>query len=193
MNLRVTVLDASAITRLTGGLDQFKPQVVKARRRTMQKLLKFASARVKKKLATDTGLPQKSFKGRVVIHAEKDGAEGLLWLGAYSVSPYGISATVLQTKTGIRAGRKSFSGAFKPFRTKPDKRVFIRKNHSGFDPNRYTKKSFGSGPGYPVVPVAEDIEFAAEGAIDVSSQDIEERFETIFQQELYFALEVEGE
>jgi len=192
MNLRITVLDASAIARLTGGIDQFKPQVVKARRRTMQKLLKFASAQVKKKLATDTGLPQKSFKGRVVIHAEKDGEEGLLWLGAYSVSPYGISPTVLQTKTGIKAGRKSFTGAFKPFREKPDKRVFIRKAHSGFNPNRYTKPAFGSGPGFPVVPVAESIESAAESAIDVSSKDIEDRFETLFRQELNYALEVEG-
>jgi hypothetical protein len=191
MNLRLTVLDASAITRLIGGVDQFKPQIKKARRRTMQKLLKFASGQVKKKLASETGLPQKSFRGRVVINVEKDGEEGLLWLGAYSVSPYGISPRVLQTKTGIKAGRKLFVGAFKPFRDKPDKRIFIRKDHSGFNPNRYTKPAFGAGPGFPVVPVAESIDEAAESAINVSSKEIEDRFETLFRQELNYAMKVE--
>jgi hypothetical protein len=192
VNLRVQVLDAEAISRLTGGVDQFSPQVVKARRRTMKQLMKFAGSQVKKKLAAETWLPQKAFKGRVVVNSEPDGSEGLLWLGAYSVTPYGISPRVLQNKVGIKAGRITFAGAFKPTKDSSDKRVFIRKAHSQFNPDRYTKTAFGSGQGYPIVPVAESIEAASGEAFEISSQAIEDRFETIFRQQLTYALEVEG-
>lgn len=191
MNLRVQVLDAEAIRRLTGGVDQFAPQVIKARKRTMKQLMKFAGLQVKKKLAAETGLPQRSFKGRMIFNVEDDGSEGVMWLGTYGVSPYSISSKVLQTKVGVKAGRTIFTGAFKPNRDF-DKNVWIRKNHRNFDPNRYDRPSFGSGPGFPVVPVRESIVVPAEEAFQFSFQEIEDRFETIFRQQLTFALDIEG-
>ena len=190
-NLRVAVINPKVIDILTGGADQWNPQIVVARRRAMNKVMNFANGLVKKSLAAQTGLPQKAFKGRVIVSVDDDGSEGLVWIGAYRVSPYGISPKVLQTKRGILAGRTSFPGAFKPFLDKPDKRVFIRKASKHFDAERYTKKAFGQGKGYPVVAVAEDIELAADQAIDLSSKEIEDRFETVFQQELNFAMEHE--
>lgn len=192
LSFNVATISPAKIEQLTGGLDQQRKEVRLARSRTMTKVMKYADGLVKKSLSSQTGLPQKSFKGRVITRHKKDGSEGLVWIGAYRVSPYRISKNVLQTRIGIRAGRASFPGAFRPFPKKSDKRVFIRKDSAKFNPSRYTSNAFGSGPGFPVVPVAEDVEFAAEEAINLNASDIEERFDTIFQQELNFAINVEG-
>ena len=201
MNLRVQVLDAEAISRLTGGVDQFSPQVVKAKKRTMRKLIKFADSQVRKKLAFETGIPQRAFKGRVVTSIEPDGSEGVMWVGAYSLSPYSISPNVLQTKVGIKAGRKVFTGAFRPYvlnteniASWQDKSVWIRANHPAMalEPKWAAYRTFGSGPGFPVHPVRWPIVEEAEEAFEISSQAIEDRFETIFRQQLTYALEVEG-
>lgn len=192
LSLNVATITPAKIEQLTGGLDQQRKEVRLARSRTMTKVMKYADGLVRKSLSSQTGLPQKAFKGRVITRHEQDGSEGLVWIGAYRITPYRISKSVLQTKIGIRAGKTSFPGAFKPYRDSSDKRVFIRKDSAKFDSSRYTSKAFGSGPGFPVVPVAEDVEFASEEAINLNAADIENRFDTIFQQELNFAINVEG-
>lgn len=194
LSLNVATITPAKIEQLTGGLDQQRKEVRLARSRTMTKVMKYADSLVRKSLSSQTGLPQKAFQGRVITRHEQDGSEGLVWIGAYRITPYRISKSVLQTKIGIRAGKTSFPGAwsFQPYSSGDDKRVFIRKDSAKFDSSRYTSKAFGSGPGFPLVPVAEDVEFASEDAINLNAADIEDRFDTIFQQELNYAVNVEG-
>ncbi|MGI9276863.1 MAG: hypothetical protein ACR2PT_18705 [Endozoicomonas sp.] len=99
---------------------QDSPQnVSKAINRSLRKLSRFAERRTLRELARQQGITQKLLKelGRVKVSLYKPGERGtdgyslVVWVGAWDIPAHYLGKPV-QTKSGVRTGKRFWEGAF---------------------------------------------------------------------------------
>ena len=103
---RLTIA-ADGLDYVAARLGAYPSEIEAAQKRTVSKATRFAAGEVRKRIALAMGIPQKVLRDRRRIASRP----GLVWIG---IKP--IAAAYLgkprQTKTGAKAGRRSYQGAF---------------------------------------------------------------------------------
>lgn len=181
------------MTRLTiaaDGLDQvaarigaYPAEIEAARKRTVTKATKFAVGEVRKGISSSLGITQKVLLDRRRIASRP----GLVWIG---IKP--IAAVYLgkprQTKTGAKAGRRSYKGAFIAKMPSGHVGIFRRVPPSVRWSKRRSRKW---SPNLPIEEVREPIKGAV-AIVESVRQKISDRIPVLFRQELNFEVNVRG-
>ncbi|WP_163832175.1 phage tail protein [Spartinivicinus ruber] len=163
-----------AFDELLKGLDEDSKAVQKAIRRAVRKLTQFLRRQLLQALSQTTGLKQKAFKNnqRLFIEVAKDGKSGRVWLG---LNPIGLHhfGNPKQVNAGVKVrGKPLRQGAFTIQSSHGNTVVFKRKGKARF----------------PIEYQTEAIDQLATPVVERIIKQAEERFFTLLEQELNYAL-----
>ncbi len=154
-------------------LNATNAQVDRAGTRAINKTLNWVSGQGRRQIAKRHDVPLKSMRPRVRISRAKNGkARGIAWFGLDEMRA--IFADAKQTETGVTARSHEFKGAFIANVYGP-LNVFKRKGKARF----------------PVVVQKIELEHAEEIMTAIAA-DAPARLQTLFAQELNYAMNVEG-
>lgn len=180
-------------------LAQFKavPQKINtAIRRALRKLGRFAERQVLRELSASQKITQKKLKemGRVKASLVKgrNGDYLNLWVGTWNIAAHQLGRP-MQTKSGVRAGRHQWAGAFLATpRGSQSPIVFRRAPNARHIKRRSKKTGRMMWMAYPIERVTVSIYDDAEAIIARIAPDLLSRFTTLIEQELNYALRIES-
>jgi hypothetical protein len=192
-------VDTAAVQQLSTMLGATEKQMVSARTRALRKMRKKIETRIKREVARAERIPQKSLGSRVFSGRLTDADDELkVWIGTWNVSPFSVGSP-RQTTRGVRAGRRSYPGAFLAQVYSPETQVWIRLHSKYYAPELYPTnyrpgdRGVGSNRGrFPVVRAAIPIDGAVERILASSEAFFAAEFEKLYGQELNYELNVRG-
>lgn len=196
-------LDTRQLDEIAKKLAGTEEQICSARTRALRKTAMHVRTLVKKAVASRERIPQKAIASRFIIPRMPKGADEItVWMGTWNVSPFAIGQPT-QTRLGVRAGRRSYRGAFlKKIYTGTEK-VWIRLRSPHYSPDLYpTQKQHHAGyrgnlaPGqtgrFPVVKAAIPIDQTVNDVVDKNADAIQAEFLKKFEQELNYEVFFKG-
>jgi len=164
------------------------PATKRASTRAQNKTLRWSRTQAASRLAKINNVPVKVMRERVRSFPAKPGKEfALLWLGVWPL-PAAKAGRLSQTRSGAKAGRHAFAGAFVATMPAGAVGVFERAINGR---RRTADRPQTSSPNLPIVPQYVQIE----GAREVEQQLVSEggrRYRDLMIQELNFELNVKG-
>ncbi|MCF1457750.1 MAG: hypothetical protein LPH21_09360 [Shewanella sp.] len=197
---------ARELTRATALIEATPAQMTKAAQRAMKKTIKWLKGRIAREVAQQLGIPQKAFKHRLTSSTSGAGLEQvhILWFG---LAP--LAAEMLgnprQTRSGVTVGKRKWQGAFYRDVYGDGDAVWIRKRRAealGLDlpswSGRSTKRRSTwiedpeNAGRFPVMRVAVDMESVGYEIFRRYERRAADRFGTLLEQELNYAVNVEG-
>lgn len=197
---RSVIREAALLFGATAG------QVERARASALRKMRRRIETAVKQRAAKQLRMPQKAIDGRFYSEQVKQGDRALkVWIGTYAVSPFklgSVSSYGVPGKTGgVRAGRRTYRGAFLAKIYSGTRKVWIRLHSSHYSPELYPTKyrrgdrglgDLGLRGRFPVVRAAVPIDEVLMQVVNEYGPDIVTDFERLFQQELNYQTNVRG-
>jgi hypothetical protein len=199
-------VDQAAIREVIRQFGSTPGQVDQARASALRKMRKRIETAVKRAAAKGLRLPQKALGGRFFSNAIKKGDDVLkVWIGTYPVSPFDLGAVRLYGvpgKTGgVKAGRRTYRGAFLASIYTARQKVWIRLHSRHYSPELYPTlrrpgdRGLGDQGGrgrFPVVRAAVPIDAVLEQVVDRDGPSILAEFERVFVQELNYYTNIRG-
>ncbi len=188
----------STVDELINQFNHAPEKVSKAIARSLRKLSRFAERRVLRELARRQNISQKVLKslGRVRVSLYKPGDRSgqnyslVIWVGALDIPAHYLGKPV-QTKRGVRTGRRFWEGAFlmQPVNaTHP--MVFERKEEWRHKFQRSKKSGRMMWMGLPLEKKEVSIWDLASDVLRKLESVLLERFATLMEQELNFELNI---
>lgn len=199
---------AREITRATAMIQATPKQLELASRRAIKKTIRWLQTRVARELAQALSVPQKALKHRLTVSEVGSGGDQvhILWLG---VAPLAAEAAgrPRQTQQGVSVGRRKYPGAFYKDVYGDGPGTWIRKSRAaalGLSLPQWRRANKGAGNGrflelggpgdtsargrFPVMRVGIDIEAVAREIFRRYDKRAIERFSTLIDQELNYAV-----
>ena len=175
-------------------------KVSKAIARSLRKLSRFAERRVLRELAREQGTSQKVLKslGRVKVSLHQPGDRAgagyrlIIWVGALDIPAHYLGKPV-QTRTGVRIGRRFWPGAFlmQPLNaTHP--MVFERKEGWRHKFQHSHKSGRMMWMGLPLEKKVVSVWYSANAVLQKLEPALLERFARLMEQELNYAFNIES-
>ncbi len=195
--------DNANLEALAAGLNGTKEQIEAARGRALKKTAAHIRTLVKREVAKKERMPQKALGNRFFISRVAKGVDEVsVWIGTQNVSPFAIGQP-MQTATGVRAGRRTYRGAFLGTIYTSREKVWIRLRSDHYDPELYpTKKQHHAGyrgnlsasqfNRFPVVKAAIPIESTVKSVVESNDEAISTEFLKKFKQELTYEIFIKG-
>ncbi|WP_419835367.1 hypothetical protein [Endozoicomonas atrinae] len=188
----------STVDDLIGQFDHAPEKVSKAIARSLRKLSRFAERRILRELARQQSISQKVLKslGRVRVSLYQPGDRAgqnyslVIWIGALDIPAHYLGKPV-QTKRGVRTGRRFWEGAFlmQPVNaTHP--MVFERKEEWRHKFQRSKKSGRMMWMGLPLEKKEVPIWNTASTVLQQLEPVLLDRFTTLMEQELNYELNV---
>lgn len=198
---------AREITRATAAIQATPKQIEVASQRALKKTIRWLSSRIAREIGQALNVPQKSFKRRLSVKAVGRGSDQvhILWLGVAPLAAE-LVGRPRQTKQGVSVGKHRFQGAFYKDVYGDGASVWIRKSRAaalGLKLPQWGRKSRGGdsrfmdygGPNdssnrgrFPVMRVSIDIESVAAEIFRRYDRRAIDRFSTVIDQELNYAV-----
>jgi hypothetical protein len=199
-------VDQAAMERAIQMFGSTANQVELARASALRKMRRRVETAIKREAAKDLRIPQKALGGRFFSNTIKKGDDVLkVWIGTQPLSPFDVGAVRLYGvpgKTGgVKAGRRTYRGAFLASIYTGREKVWIRLHSRHYSPELYpTKRRPGDrGLGdaglrgrFPVVRAAVPIDEVLERVVERDGEDILADFVKVFTQELNYYTNVRG-
>ncbi|WP_419835262.1 hypothetical protein [Endozoicomonas atrinae] len=190
----------STVDELIEQFDHAPKKVSKAIARSLRKLSRFAERRILRELARQQSISQKVLKslGRVRVSLYQPGDRAgqnyslVIWIGALDIPAHYLSKPV-QTKRGVRTGRRFWEGAFlmQPVNaTHP--MVFERKEEWRHKFQRSKKSGRMMWMGLPLEKKEVGIWDSASAVLQKLESVLLDRFATLMEQELSYAFNIES-
>jgi len=208
--VNIEINAADVVRDITLGLDRASPEVEKAINRAVDKTMKWLSRQVTRDIAKNTGIAQKGLKTRIHSRFNKRNLFGYVWIGLNPL-PAELAGKPVQTNKGVNVAGRFFEHAFfkRVYGTEPAvyRRKYIgpgsqNKSEEGLSghgrPMQWHSKSSGAAYSthspygrFPLERIKIDI--AEQGTITAQALQRAgtERFRTVLQQELNYAINVE--
>lgn len=195
--------DTTAVDAIAKKLTGTEEQIIAARTRALRKTAVHIRTLVKREVAKKERMPQKAIAKRFVISRINKGVDEIsVWMGTWNVSPFAIGQPS-QTARGVRAGRRSYPGAFLKRIYSAREKVWIRLRSPHFSPDLYpTKKQHHTGyhgtlspeqmGRFPVVKAAVPIDQTVNDVVEKNAGAIEAEFLKKFKQELSYEVFFKG-
>ena len=191
-------IDNDLLDRGSAVVEATNKQVYKARTRALIRLRKHVETALKREAAKQLRIPQKAIADRFFSNAITDVDEVLrVWFGEWNIDPYSIG-TPRQTVRGVRAGRRSYRGAFLGSVYTPEEKIWIRLRSPHYSPDLYPA---GYRPGdrgmardnrFPVVRAAVPVDGVMEKVVLELGDSFALFFERTFLSELNYQVNVKG-
>lgn len=199
-------IDRAAIHNLVNEVGATPKQVDQAVSSALRKMRRRTETAIKRQAAQQLRVPQKALGRRFVSDPVRQGDAVLkIWIGTYALSPSDIGSPrsygVPGKSGGVRAGRRTWRGAFLASIYTPRDEVYIRLRSKHFSPDLYpTGKRVGGirdikaggSSRYPVVRVMVPVDDVIERVVDNYHPEIRADFEKILGQELNYYTNVRG-
>ncbi|KJR97209.1 MAG: hypothetical protein VR65_25005 [Desulfobulbaceae bacterium BRH_c16a] len=200
------VVDPAALDSIISQLPGTEKQVVLARGSALRKTGAWLKTQVKRGVAKELNITQKSIESRFHFNKMDPESDTLkVWIGTSSVSPFAVgNPTILGSPskpTGIRVRSHSYPGAFIARIYSEQKKVWIRLHSTHYSPELYpVGKSGVSGAGsfpgskgrFPVVQVTIPIDDTVKRVLETLEEDLGRKYEEIFARELNYQVNVKG-
>lgn len=193
-------LNEAAFARAVERIEATPAQVVRARASALRKMRKRIETMVKRAAAKELRMPQKVLGRRFYSDPVKRTDEVLkVWIGTHPVSPFSLGKVRPYGKPGktggVKAGRRTYRGAFIAAIYSSRDKVWIRKSSKHYSPELYpTRKRAGDrGLGelrgrFPVVRAAVPIDEVVGKVVSQHEGIILAEYRNVFVQDLnYFA------
>ncbi len=174
-------------------------QTNKAIQRSLRKLSRYAERQVLRTLARQTGVTQKLFKsmGRIKVSLLHPGERGnddyvlVIWVGLADIPAHYLGKP-FQSRTGVRTGRWQWPGAFtfQPANSSHPM-VFQRAPHWRHKKQLSRRSGQLIWMGLPIEKQGLPITSKAQAAIEQLIPELLQRFQTLMQQELNYAFNIE--
>ena len=179
-------------------------RVGKVVNRAVVKLTRWLRTHSVREISQEIGIAQKALKQRFRVERVKVGGQEhvRIWVGLMNVALHHLSKPS-QTKAGAKVGGQVYEGAFLEQIYGSTEKVYIRtaRNRSAGHAtvadregrtNKQPDRAFldKSGGRFPVQVVAEEIEPVARKVLERYELRLNSRYQTILQQELNYALNV---
>jgi hypothetical protein len=172
----------------------------------LRKMRKRIETSVKREAAKELRLPQKALGKRFFSESIRKGDKVLkVWIGTQPLSPFDVGSVrpygVPGKTGGVKAGRRTYRGAFLASIYTGQQKAWIRLRSRHFSPELYpTRKRPGDrGLGdaglrgrFPVVRAAVPIDEVLKRVVDRDGDAIREEFLKVLTQELNFYTNVRG-
>lgn len=200
------VADPAALDNIINRLAGTEKQVFLARSSALRKTGAWLATQVKRGIAKELDITQKSIQHR--IHFNKinpDGDSLKMWIGTSAVNPFAVgNPTIMgsaKKPTGIRVRSHSYPGAFIARIYSQEKKIWIRLHSSHYNPELYPTGSSGaSGMGsfsgskgrFPVVQASILIDETVKGILESLEDDLGKKYEEVFARELNYQINVKG-
>ncbi|PMN73159.1 hypothetical protein [Enterovibrio norvegicus] len=195
--VNVEVNFARALRDITARIQATPAQLTKASERAMKKTIRWLSGRVAKELGQQLGVPQKVLKKRLLVRTAGKGSDQvhILWLGARPLAAEN-AGKARQSRKGVTVGKRQFEGAFYRAVYNADPNVWIRaRRNQGYTTlTQKPRKPSGQklAPEYagrfPVQRLGVEIETVAAEIFRRLNRRAIDRFNTLIEQELNFAV-----
>ena len=195
---------AQDITRATAQIAATPAQLEKAVQRAIKKTMRWLQTRIAREVATALGVPQKAIKHRLSVTQTGKGTNGIhiLWLGTAPLAAESAGKP-RQTKAGVTVGKRKFPGAFYRDVYGDGPKVWIRASRAnalGMDLPQWGRKQRarastlapGEGGRFPVRRVSIDVQHVANDIFGRYQKQAEQRFNTVIDQELNYAVNHES-
>ncbi|EJG1615098.1 hypothetical protein CFE14_RS15805 [Vibrio parahaemolyticus] len=189
---------AQAIRTATAIIEATPKQLQKATDRAIKKTMRWAGRIVARELGQTLGVAQKALKSRVSVSTVGKGADQvhILWLGVAALAA-DKAGKARQTKRGVTVRGRRFDSAFVADIYNGEPNVWIRtaknreRNHTTLSRRR---KAATSSPDpklrgrFPVQRVGIEVEDPAVEIFNRLQRRVEDRFKTVLDQELNYAV-----
>ncbi len=197
-------VDTSVFDRVIGRIDATTGQIEQARTSALRKMRSRFETMVKKAAAKKLRMPQKAISDRFFSNRIEPGDDELrLWVGTWAVSPFSIGSVSLYGvpgKTGgVKAGRRTYRGAFLASIYTGQEKVWIRLHSQHYAPELYPTQHRPGDNGlagmrgrFPVVRAAVPIDEVIAGVLEQEGDAMLAEFEKVFAQELNYYANVKG-
>ncbi len=190
----------NTVDDLIGQFDHAPEKVSQAIARSLRKLSRFAERRVLRELARRQNITQKVLKslGRVRVSLYKPGDRAgqnyslIIWIGALDIPAHYLGKPI-QTKSGVRTGRRFWDGAFlmRPVNA-THSMVFERKETWQHKFQRSKKSGRMMWMGLPLEKKEVPIWSTASTVLQKLEPVLLDRFTTLMEQELNYAFNIES-
>lgn len=196
MNFAQAMRDATAVIQAT------PKQMEVASERAIRKTIRWLSGRVARELSQQLGIPQKNLKPRLVVRSVGKGMDKahILWMGVATMSA-DLAGKARQTRKGVTVGKRKFEGAFLRSVYNPEENVWIRARRNreqGYMTLSRTRKTNHRSPSpelagrFPIQRIGVEIESVATEAFRRLDRRALDRFKTLIEQELNYAVNHES-
>ncbi len=189
----------STVDELIEQFDHAPEKVSKAIARSLRKLSRFAERRVLRELGRQQSISQKVLKslGRVRVSLYQPGDRAgqnyslIIWIGALDIPAHYLGKPI-QTKRGVRTGRRFWDGAFlmRPVNA-THSMVFERKDTWQHKFQRSKKSGRMMWMGLPLEKKEISIWNSASTVLQQLESVLLDRFATLMEQELNYAFNIE--
>lgn len=172
------VISADGLGEVVARFGALPRKIESAKRRAINKVAKGVKSAAGKEIAGVVGVAQKVIKARIASRAAAGGREGLVWFG---LNPLSVTQSrfgnLRQAKTGARAGKLAFDGAFVASMPSGHRAVFRRYGKARLPIRTET------------LPLATP---ATQAIINAQAAKARERLAEVFAQELNYEVNVKG-
>ncbi|WP_299071975.1 hypothetical protein AB6C63_023270 (plasmid) [Vibrio cyclitrophicus] len=193
---------AQAIRNATAVIQATPKQMEVASERAIRKTIRWLSGRVARELSQQLGIPQKNLKPRLVVRSVGKGMDKahILWMGVATMSA-DLAGKARQTRKGVTVGKRKFEGAFLRSVYNPEENVWIRARRNreqGYMTLSRTRKANHRSPSpelagrFPIQRIGVEIESVATEAFRRLDRRALDRFKTLIEQELNYAVNHES-
>jgi len=201
LDARIDQASLREVVRMFGSTPD---QVQLARASALRKMRKRIETAVKRQAAKELRMPQKALGNRFFSNKIAKGDDVLkVWIGTQPVSPFDIGSVRPYGKSwktgGIKAGRRTYRGAFLASIYTGQQKVWIRLHSKHYSPELYPTKKRSGDRGwselrgrFPVVRAAVPVDAVLEQVVERDGEDILREFEKVFLQELNYYTNVRG-
>lgn len=193
---------ARAVRNATAVIQSTPKQMEVATQRAIRKTMRWIRGVAARELSQQLGIPQKTLKKRLTLSRVNKGMDQahVLWMGVAPLSAE-LAGKARQTRKGVTVGKHKYEGAFLRSIYNPEENVWIRvkrnqrQNYSTV--SRRRKPSTGSisaelAGRFPVQRIGIEVDMAAQEIFRRLERRALDRFNTLIEQELNYAVNVEG-
>lgn len=199
-------VDQASLQAVISRFNSTPSQVALARASALRKMRKRVETAIKREAAKELRMPQKALGGRFFSNSIKKGDSVLkVWIGTHPVSPFDLGGVkpygVVGKSGGVKAGRRTYRGAFLASIYTSRPKVWIRLRSKHYTPELYPTRKRPGDRGlsdeslrgrFPVIRAAVPIDEVMERVVERDGEDILADFERVFIQELNFYTNVKG-
>lgn len=193
--IRATV-DQASVAAVIRQLGSTPEQVREATSSALRKMRSRVQVAVRRLAAKELRMPQKGISRRFFSDPVKKGGQQMkIWIGTQPVSPFDLGSVraygVVGRTGGVKAGRRTFRGAFLASIYSGRQKPWIRLGSRHYTPDLYpTQKRPGDRGGkdgrFPVIRAAVPIDEIMERVVDQYAPHILDDYERILLQELNY-------
>lgn len=190
--------DNSLLEKGANLVNATEQQIETARASALRKMRKRIETQIKRRAAKKLRIPQKAIADRFFSDKVEPGDDELkVWIGTWAVSPFSLGSPA-QTARGVKAGRRSYQGAFLGEVYTSETKVWIRLRSPHYSPELYPTRTrpgdrgMSRGGRFPVVRAAVPIDAVIGEIVTNEGDEIAAEFEKVFLQELNYQVNVKG-